>query len=208
MTCWEKATDASPKLIFLNVYSSTQLRSIKLLLISSHFDQLFSVKEEQSTTPFATSCDFKWIAQSWRTGFGVTHLITTFFHIPGSGEVLSGLKASLPRILLGGYLRSDSTYYISPFCYCMASTWQDHRAPKGCNWSLSKDAMLSGVPAQECAQETNLGNPALCFRKQILCQLVEITLAAQKWERKKDPLRLCSDCDINWPSCFNNILLL
>lgn len=56
--------------------------------------------------------------------------------------------------------------------------------PKGCNWSLNKDT-FQGVPAQECAQETNLGNPALCFRKWILYQLVEITLAAQKWEGEK-----------------------
>lgn len=56
----------------------------------------------------------------------------------------------------------------------MVSIGQDRYAPKAVTDLSIK--MLSGVPAQEL----NLGNPALCFRKSILCQLVEITLVVQK----------------------------
>lgn len=147
--------------------------------------------------------------RGWGRNTASNPLIRTFFHILESSEVVSGLKGSLPKnpsrqlSLISFYL----LHFPSSLLYGLNRTGS--LCPKGCNWSLNKDAFRSPCPGTEFRKSCFVFqeiNPVPTGRNYPCCSK-DIGGGGGRGEKRGNPQQ-SQGFDISWPSCLNHILLL
>lgn len=138
---------------------------------------------------------FYWAAWSQGLPLLATHLICTFFHILERSEVSSGLKARLPGFLPGelSLIWFYLLHFPSLLLYGLNLTGA--QSPRGCNWSLNKDAFRSLCPGMHTGNKSRKS----CFVFQEMNSVPtgrNYPRCSKVWGGgRKTPPRFCSDSE-------------